>query len=981
MRKRRSALIIFIAIITMTGNLSAESLSSGLKELIDRAPSDSLVEVIIKISHDDYSADLLIREMSTYKSHSGRHRAGIEFLKSTANSARMDLVAVLEGLIRNGKAENLQTYWLTNAVSARIALSAVEDISKRDDVSAVYLPPNITPIESIGSPIPANKQAAGVQPNLSAIGADQAWAAGYDGTGTVVCSFDSGVEGDHPALADKWKGLDGNASAAWYDPFGGTSFPQTYLEAGNSRHHGSHVMGIMVGHDESTGDTIGVAPGAQWISAAVIDLPYTSLLRAFEWAADPDGDPNTIADVPDVINHSWGIGKSDLGCVDYLGEVIDNLEALGVVNIFAAGNEGPGAMTITYPANRALDILDNFAVGNYNLSGTDIYYQSSRGPSDCDGTSIKPNVVAPGYQVFSAYNGDYDLRTGTSMASPHVAGAVAILRQYAPDATAEEIKAALLNSATPLPDGASSPNNNFGWGLINIPAALAELTPSASAILKLSELENSLGAPGESISGYIKIMNSGGAAAPNVTGTITSSDAGLQITEGTFVFGSIDPGQIVASDIAFGADIEISVDPGTMLTATMAVSIDGVFYDNFTLYVRTSETSSDGLPGFYTHSTGQVDFTVTNFGQYGFAAGSFFPLGKAGFTFGGSGNQLFEGAFLTGYDENHISDGARNFIAEPDNDFAVAPNGTMQVFEPGSKADQETYSVFDDSFAENPIGLEIVQRTFAWTSLSENDFVIMEFEITNNSESAVAQLTAGLLMDWDIVNAVFNPGGFDAGTETPYMYYNDGTPPPHSDYRGIRVLNAEGLYSHKFLENESIVRLGELDKFTAIGNGIIDEIASTNQDNYQIIATGPFNLDPGESDTAAFAILAADDLAGLIDASGRAELKYQQVTDIEELEDENLPSAFVLSQNYPNPFNPVTSIELSVPSRSQVSLMVYNILGEKVKRLVEKELPAGKYQVKWDGRDALGRPVASGVYFYALRSGDLVLSRKMLLLK
>ncbi|MCP4709886.1 MAG: S8 family serine peptidase, partial [Planctomycetes bacterium] len=261
--------------------------------------------------------------------------------------------------------------------------------------------------------------------NLEIIGAPQAWELGLTGEGSVICSFDTGVDGLHPALFDSWKGHDGDSSAAWYDPFGKEPFPHFIPEAGPFLYkHGTHTMGTMVGHDDNTGDTIGVAPGAKWISAAVINLPYPSIIDAFEWAADPDGDPNTFDDVPDVINHSWGAINELAGCDDYLWELIDNTEALGIINIFSAGNEGLLPQTIANPANRANDSLDCFAVGNFNhwtSSENKIDDNSARGPSDCDGVSIKPNVVAPGTAITSSVpDGDYDSMNGTSMAAPHV---------------------------------------------------------------------------------------------------------------------------------------------------------------------------------------------------------------------------------------------------------------------------------------------------------------------------------------------------------------------------------------------------------------------------------------------------------------------------------------------------------------------------------------------------------------------------------
>jgi hypothetical protein len=98
-------------------------------------------------------------------------------------------------------------------------------------------------------------------------------------------------------------------------------------------------------------------------------------------------------------------------------------------------------------------------------------------------------------------------------------------------------------------------------------------------------------------------------------------------------------------------------------------------------------------------------------------------------------------------------------------------------------------------------------------------------------------------------------------------------------------------------------------------------------------------------------------------------------------ESSNVPTRYSLAQNYPNPFNPVTTIKYSLPERSRVILDVFNILGQKVLSLVDREEPAGTYTVTWDGSDAAGNSVATGVYLYRLRAGDYVETKKMLLLK
>lgn len=102
---------------------------------------------------------------------------------------------------------------------------------------------------------------------------------------------------------------------------------------------------------------------------------------------------------------------------------------------------------------------------------------------------------------------------------------------------------------------------------------------------------------------------------------------------------------------------------------------------------------------------------------------------------------------------------------------------------------------------------------------------------------------------------------------------------------------------------------------------------------------------------------------------------------IDDLPGDAVPDRYVLDQNYPNPFNPETSIRYQLPQSGPVSLTVFNSLGQTVRTLVQGNKAAGSYTVRWDGRDASGRAVSSGVYLYLLKAGDFVQTRKMLLLK
>ncbi|MDH4035812.1 MAG: T9SS type A sorting domain-containing protein, partial [candidate division Zixibacteria bacterium] len=109
--------------------------------------------------------------------------------------------------------------------------------------------------------------------------------------------------------------------------------------------------------------------------------------------------------------------------------------------------------------------------------------------------------------------------------------------------------------------------------------------------------------------------------------------------------------------------------------------------------------------------------------------------------------------------------------------------------------------------------------------------------------------------------------------------------------------------------------------------------------------------------------------------------RFDLATAVDEGHQSSLPTAVTLHQNYPNPFNPTTTISFSLSTASDVSLVVYNALGQKVSQLVDGRLPAGSHEVLWNATNASGGRIASGVYFYRLSTSQTSHSRKMLLLK
>ncbi len=862
--------ILSIAILLLLFHFSGWSgtLDTSLQEQITRTSSNELIPVWIKLPRTIPVKQLKAEVHSLAATRQERHAAVIDRLKSNNLQSQRNVLAKLRQLKQQGMVSQIKTHWLGNIIEAQVAAGQLATLADRSDIDMIYPVPKITLIEPLKADALVSEATAGVEPNLQFIRADSAWKMGYTGAGRIICSFDSGIEGDHPALAENWKGLDGDSAAAWFDPRDGESFPHTI--SGSSSSHGTHVMGILVGHDDAAGDTIGVAPEAKWISAAVIDIPGASIIDAFEWAADPDGDPNTVADVPDVVNHSWGV--ANIGCMNVFYDLIDNLEALGIVNVFAAGNEGPGAQTLRNPANRALDSLDCFAAGAIVL-GTPptIWTSSSRGPSDCNG-AVKPNVTAPGQAIRSSVPGyGYLQLSGTSMAAPHVAGLVALLRQKNPNATVDEIKTAILTSA--LDHGYSLPNNDFGWGVIDCVSALNALSSSnSSPNVRMYAFDHAPIAPGATVSGTVVLQNIG-STVTGVSATITGSNPSLTVLNGSAFFGTIAEGDTVRSSDIIRVIVSDTITEGSVLSLDFTITGDGAYQKAAKLYFIVEPPTKRMMA---THSINNIEFTVSNYGTYGMGPNSFFPAGGVGFTFNGSINDLYESGLIIGTGVNSVSDGVRNAIGEPDGDFAVSPGGNMQFYAPGTIADEETYAVFSDSRAESPIGLQITQQSFAFQSAPNDNSIILRYIITNTNPFPVTNIHVGVYNDWDLISYSLNAGGWDNTDSLIWMAYNNGT--TLSRYRGMKVL--DGPLASAWTTTGATVSypegLTEVEKYNALTDsfGSATTYANARLDLVQLLTVGPILLSPGQADTVAFAYLAGDSLSDLASAASNVSAIY-----------------------------------------------------------------------------------------------------------
>ncbi|MBO1910834.1 S8 family serine peptidase, partial [Microvirga sp. 3-52] len=245
--------------------------------------------------------------------------------------------------------------------------------------------------------------------------------------GVVIATIDSGVQWDHPAIKDKYRGYNTETGEVdhnfnWFDAVTGQTTPFDDIA------HGTHVTGTMVGSETNGTNAIGVAPGAKWIAVKAFSADGgedADLLEAAEWILAPrDKNGNTRVDMaPDIVNNSWSGGP---GLDEWYRDVVTEWRNANIFPLFAAGNTtmfNPGGPeSISNPANYP----ESFAVGATNVNNS-IANFSLRGPSPYG--EIKPDISAPGVNIRSSipggkYEGGWN---GTSMAAPAVAGVIALL--------------------------------------------------------------------------------------------------------------------------------------------------------------------------------------------------------------------------------------------------------------------------------------------------------------------------------------------------------------------------------------------------------------------------------------------------------------------------------------------------------------------------------------------------------------------------
>jgi outer membrane protein assembly factor BamB/subtilisin family serine protease len=390
-----------------------------------------------------------------------RGQVVVDALRSTAAGSQ----PAVRNLLDRHDAEAVREFWVFNGLAATVDAATLEELAGHPDVASVTLDETIT----LAEPVPTETG----QPllpgwSLEQVNAPDVWGEyGVRGDGVVVGVMDTGVDGEHPALVRSWRGTDGDPDASWFAATG-----ENYPLPGDGHGHGTHVTGSIVG--APPGEVTGVAPDAEWIAAKIFRDNGSStnsiIHEAFEWMLAPGDDP---ANAPDVVNNSWGSNATNN--TEFWDDVAA-WDAAGIVPVFANGNSGPGTGTVNSPAS----FPHSIGVGATDRAERVAWF-SSRGPVTWDGVEFqKPQVSAPGYEIRSTWPTDlieegYNTISGTSMATPHVSGVVALMLSAAPGRPVAEIREALVASARDEAHMRALPNA-YGAGVADAFAAVTYLT-------------------------------------------------------------------------------------------------------------------------------------------------------------------------------------------------------------------------------------------------------------------------------------------------------------------------------------------------------------------------------------------------------------------------------------------------------------------------------------------------------------------------
>lgn len=914
------------------------------------------------LNNDDYLHNTVILKVKEpYRNYCNGNRLNIYSLQKVFEA--LEVSAVSQKFPRHQKPSREYDGYGRNLVDLSLIYSIEfkSDIAIDKAINALLATGCLTyaePVYIAKAAYNPNDQASQQSAYFNKIKLPEAWDIQKGDPSIVIGIIDTGTEVNHPDLKGNMyvnpgeiagNGIDDDNNGYIDDVSGwdfgsGDNNPQWQ---GND--HGSHVTGIA---SAQTDNGIGIA-GVGFKCKHVVAKGANSsgsLLAVY------DGIPY-LADLGvKVINCSWGVTAESAYNEDLVNYAVINKD---VVVVAASGNEG--LETKRWPA----------AYDNVMAVGATISSNDYRGSWSNYGYHI--DVMAPGSSIYSTQASSYGTQSGTSSASPMVAGLAALVRAQFPSYNALQTVAQIRSTCDNIYTIGfnSSYVDKLGKGRINAYRALTETSnKSAGMVVPPSITDNNdnlfMGGDTLFISGdftnYLAPLTA-------LTATLSSTNSNITIIDGTTSLGAMntmekkkntaDPFKVILkSGIPLNENVlfKLNLTDGTYndnLYFTIGVNVD--YIDVNVNDVATSVTSK----------------SLIGYNENGQKTG-------LGFNYNDKGTVLYEAGLMVGTSSSMVSDNIRSGKSTYDADFKSVTRAYKVAT--GSKADMEVKGTFNDNGSTSPLKITVDHTTYAFANSGHTKYVIFEYVIKNNNNASLSNLYAGIFTDWDIIPTILeNKAETDATTKMGYSYCSSAG----SMYAGIKLLHSSAAFNHYAADlvtgGGGGVNIPDgfstAEKYTMLSTSrpASGNTATKGNDVASMVSTGPFNIAKGDSIKIAFAMLAGDDLADLKNVANTAQQDYDNIIlNIEA--DQN--SEHEIACIFPNPSTHEVTLTYYLPNATEVELSIVDAMGRTIIVTDKGDKNAGHHLVK---ADLASYP--AGIYYYRLKTSFGTTAGKLVIVR
>lgn len=799
------------------------------------------------------------------------------------------------------------------------------------------------------------------QSYLTKVMAPQAWDILKNAANVIIGIVDSGSDLQHEDLAanifvntaDPVNGIDDDGDG-YIDNYHGWDFvgnsAATMLPDNNpdvtsdSTDHGVHVSGIASAVSNNNRGVASIAYNAKlMIVKTGADNNSRAIYKGYEgikYAADHGAA---------IINCSWGgTGGGQFG-----QEIIDYAIAKGSLVIAAAGND-------------ATDVPDYPASYKGVLSVASVTSTDVKSSFSNFGNHI--TISAPGSSIYNTLNGDkYGYKSGTSMATPLVASAAALVKAKYPNYNGLQIGEVLRTTADPIDNLNPSFAGKIGNGRLNIFNALTQTT-SSIRYQKIEVTDQSNGVRAANSEIILKVdLKSFLAPVSGLNLNISSTSQYVQILDPNISIGNLGT---LESKINVGPiRVKVLANAPQNENVTFKLSYVG----NGGTYTDSEQYTITVALDYLNVTVNKLSTTFSSNGRVGYSKGD--ATGGLGLIYKDE-NTLFEAALMIGKSATQVSNNARNDNGY--NEDFIKQVSAQQVS--NNTAAFEGTATFIDANSTSPIGLKVKSKMLAFANQPDDKYVIVEYEIFNTSSTALEGIYTAMFTDWDLDESSANATRYDAPTKIAYAYAKKNASYPYAGVKLLTNLAPPLYYPMSYQIAGDLLADGKFttaEKFQTLTAGIKANGLGFDSDNgndiMYTIGTGPYNIPINGSIKVAYAFMGADNLTELISVGQAALTNYLKTlaTPIA-----TKPLNFILKQNYPNPSKDLTTITFDIAEKSATSLVITNAIGKVVATLVNEKLNEGSYTKQVNLSNYL-----PGIYFYKLKAGNYQKTLKMIVVK